>query len=186
MLTNDIINSIEAWTEWASKPGNNRYDIALLKIWIKFEKFVAELFIQYSTGQSSESGFTPRLKLQFTDEEQFNAFLREGNRKYVDYPTQIEKLSKHIFVNDPFDVIFLDSNTKNAYNQIVSIRNYIAHESGESKTRMIKTCFGGNSNNFKEPNEFLLMTEQRTRKTFYTYYTDIIKNTALLLIDPPQ
>lgn len=186
MVSSDITTTITTWTEWASTPNNNRYDIALLKIWIQFEKFMAELFIKYATGSKSEEGFSPRLKLQFYDEEQLNVFLREGNRTYIDFPTQIKKLSKHIFVNDPFDVIFLDSNINNAYNQIIAIRNYIAHESGEAKSKMIKTCFGGRDEHFKYPNDFLLTKERSTNKTYYTYYTDTIANAAKLLVNPPQ
>ena len=186
MVTNDIINSIEIWTNWASKPENRRYDIALFKVWIQFEKFMAELFVTYATGNASEAGFSPNLKLRFTDESHLNAFLRDGNRTYVDYPSQIKKLSKHIFVNNPFDVIFLDTTIYNAYNQIISIRNYVAYESGESKNKFISTCFGGNANHFKEPNEFLLIKERTTNKTHYTYYIEIIKSTVLLLINPPQ
>ncbi len=186
MITNDVLNSITTWTEWAGKPENNRYDIALLKIWIQFEKFIGDLFVTYSTGQQSEKGFSPNLKLRFVDEEQLNIFLREGNHTYVDYPAQIKKLSKHIFSNDPFDVLFADATTYTAYNQIVSIRNYIAHESGEAKIKMIKTCFGGNESHFKEPNDYLLTKERSTNSTYYTYYTNIIKNATLLLVDPPQ
>lgn len=186
MVTNDIVNSVTTWTSWASKPENNRYDIALLKIWIQFEKFMAELFITYATGNLSEAGFAPTLKLRFADESQLNVFLREGNRTYIEYPTQIKKLSKHIFNNDPFDVIYLDSTISNAYNQIISLRNYIVHESGESKEKMIRACFGGRADRFKEPNDYLLSKERSTSKTYYTFYTDIIKDAAKLLINPPQ
>lgn len=186
MVTNDIINSIETWTAWASKPENHRYDIALFKVWIQFERFMSELFVAYATGNTSEAGFSPNLKLHFIDESHLNAFLRDGNHTYVDYPSQIKKLSKHIFVNNPFDVIFLDATIYNAYNQIISIRNYVAHESGESKNKFINTCFGGNINHFKEPNEFLLMKERTTNKTHYTYYIEIIKSTVHLLVAPPQ
>ena len=34
MVTNDILNAITLWTDWANKPENKRYDIALFKIWI--------------------------------------------------------------------------------------------------------------------------------------------------------
>ena len=112
--------------------------------------------------------------------------MREGNRTYVEYPTQIKKLSKHIFTKDPFDVIFSDNNIFNAYNQIIAIRNYIAHESGESKAKLIKTCFGGRDEKFKEPNDFLQSKEKSTNHTYYTYYIDIIKNVAQLLINPPE
>jgi len=186
MVKNDVLNAITTWTEWASKDENKRYDIALLKIWIQFEKFIAELFVTYATGNQSEEGFTPTLKLRFVDESQLNVFLREGNRTYIDYPTQIKRLSKYIFDNDPFDVIFLNATINNAYAQIISIRNYIAHESGEAKTKMIKNCFGGREDHFKEPNEYLLSNERTTNNTYYTYYVDIIKSAVQLLVNPPQ
>jgi hypothetical protein len=186
MTISTIEESVNTWSEWASAPSIKRYDIALLKIWIQFERFISELFILYATGGVSEEGFSPTLNLQFSNEEQLNVFLREGNRTYIEYPTQIKKLSKHIFQNDPFDIIFLDENNSSAYNQIISIRNYIAHESGESKTKIINTCFSGNARNYVEPNDFLQMKESSSRTTYFTYYTDIIKNMAKLLINPPQ
>lgn len=111
--------------------------------------------------------------------------MREGNKKYVEYLSKIEKLSKHIFVNDPFDVIFLDITNKNAYEQLKALRNYIAHESGEAKSKLINLCFNGNTNNFLEPNDFLITREQSTRNTYYTYYITIIQNIVDLLVDPP-
>lgn len=186
MVKNDVISAITEWTEWANKADSGRYDIALLKVWIQFEKFMSDLFVQYATGGSSEEGFSPTLKLSFMDETQLNVFLREGNRTYIDYLPQIKKLSKHIFVNDPFDVVFMDTNVNNAYCQIIAIRNYVAHESGEAKSKMIKACFGGREAHFKEPNDYLLTREHSTNKTYYTYYIDIIKNCVELLVDPPQ
>ncbi len=185
MTTTEIRNTITTWSNWASDPHIQRYDIALLKIWIQFERFISELIITYSTGHSSEKGYLPTLKIQFQDEEQFNAFMREGNKKYVEYLSKIEKLSKHIFVNDPFDVIFLDVTNKNAYEQLKALRNYIAHESGEAKSKLINLCFSGNTNNFLEPNDFLITRERSTRNTYYTYYITIIQNIVDLLVDPP-
>lgn len=185
MTTTEIKDSISTWNTWASNPHIKRYDIALLKIWIQFERFVSELMIIYSTGHASEKGYSPSLKIQFQDEEQFNAFMREGNKKYVEYLSKIEKLSKHIFINDPFDVIFLDATNKTAYEQLKALRNYIAHESGEAKSKLINLCFSGNSNNFLEPNDFLTTRERSTRNTYYTYYINIIENIVDLLVDPP-
>lgn len=185
MTTNDIQNSISTWTAWANTHTDSRFDIALLKIWIQFEKFIAELFVNYATGISSEEGFLPTLNLQFSSAEQLNVFLREGTKKYVDYPKQIEKLSKHIFLNDPFGVIFQDTNNKNAYDQIVAIRNYIAHESAEAKTKMIKLCFGGVESRFKEPNEFLKSIPRNQSQSYYGYYTQKIHDIAMLLVNPP-
>ena len=186
MTTNDIKETINIWNEWANKPEVKRYDIALFKIWIQFEQFLAELFVAYATGNPSEKNFYPNLKICFNDEAHLNAFLREGNKKYIEYLDKIEKLSKHIFNKDPFDIIFADSINKNAFEQMKSIRNYIAHESGEAKAKLINKCFSGNSNNFLEPNEFLLRKEPSSKNTYYTYYTDIIKNIVDLLVDPPE
>ncbi len=186
MIANDIINTVEQWTNWAQQSPNGRYDVALFKIWIQFEKFLSELFIKYAIGNPSETGFVPNLKLHFRDETQLNAFLREGNRTYIEYLSKIEKLSKHIFENNPFDVLFLDANYHEMYIQMSSVRNYIAHESGEARSKMVKTCFGGRDDRFMEPNDFLLTQERTTGKTRYTLYTDTIKDVVQLLIAPPQ
>ena len=184
MTTNDIIENITTWSTWAAQTENKRYDIALLKIWIQFEKFLGALFVTYATGNESESGYKPALRIQFQSEEHLNAFLREGNKKYIDYIKQIERLSKHIFSNNPFDVIFNDSTNNSVYKQIVAIRNYIAHESGEAKTKMINECFSGNANRFKEPNDFLQDRERFSNTTYFTYYTEAIKNISELLVTP--
>lgn len=61
MTTTEIRNTITTWSNWASDPHIQRYDIALLKIWIQFERFISELIITYSTGHSSEKGYLPTL-----------------------------------------------------------------------------------------------------------------------------
>ena len=72
MTLNDIESSINEWTNWANE--NENYDIALLKIWIVFEKYLGEVFLNYSLGNPSEQGGYPQLKLQFEDENHFNAY----------------------------------------------------------------------------------------------------------------
>lgn len=186
MTTNDIIKAISNWTNWAQNSPNKCYDFALLKIWIQFEKYMGEIFVTYAIGGKSEFDYSPQLKLQFEDEEHLNAFLRDNNKTYVDYIKQIQKLSKHIFVNDPFDVIFLDVTNYNVFNQIIAIRNYIAHESGEAKAKMIKQCFNGAASKFKDPCSYLLTKEKTTNSTYYTFYVNSIKTMAVLLSNPPS
>ena len=53
------------------------------------------------------------------------------------------------------------------------------------KSKLINLCFSGNTNNFLEPNDFLITREQSTRNTYYTYYITIIQNIVDLLVDPP-
>ncbi len=186
MVSNDVKQAISDWTAWAVAPGVQRYDIALLKIWIQFERFLGSLFVTYATGKTSETGYAPQLKLQFIDEEHFNVFMREGNKKYVEYLDKIEKLSAHVFKDNPFDPILLDADIKPAFEQMKSIRNYIAHESGESKRKVINTCFSGDDRHFMEPNAYLLSREPTTGDTYYTYYTSIIGNVVDLLISDPN
>lgn len=184
MVSNDVNKAISYWTEWASKPDVQRYDIALFKIWIQFERFIGELFVTYATGNSSEKGYSPELKIKFQDGEHFNALMRPKNGKYIDYLDMIETLSKHIFKNNPFEVILGMETEKVAYNQMKLIRNYVAHESNDAKKKLINACFGGREDKFVEPNDFLKSREKSTKNTYYTYYIDIIKTILDLLIDP--
>ena len=65
MKSNDVMTAIEEWTAWASEPENNCYDVALLKIWISFEHFLGDLFMNYAIGNASETGYYPKLKIKF-------------------------------------------------------------------------------------------------------------------------
>lgn len=184
MISTDVYNSITEWTEWAKKEENQRFDIALFKIWIIFEKFISELFVNYAIGGESETGYKPSLKLQFQDETQLNAFLR-GDRTFVDYQGKIKTLSKHIFQDDPFDLaIFSDNYNHNAYDRVFSIRNYVAHESGEARTKYIKTCLGGNERDYISPNAYLKKINNHDGKANYTDLTQAVKNMTAILIDP--
>lgn len=185
MVSSDVNKAISEWTTWAAKPDVQRYDIALLKIWIQFERFIGEMFMIYATGNPSERGYSPELKIKFQDEEQFNAFMREGKKKYIEYLDKIEKLSSHIFKTNPFDVILLDADIKTSFEQMKTIRNYIAHESGEARRKLVNICFSGNEKKFVEPNEFLKSREKTTKDTYYTYYMKIIRTILELLIEDP-
>lgn len=187
MISDEVKESICVWTNWASNTNVQRYDIALLKIWIKLEQFISDLFICYATGHPSEKGYKPRLKIQFQDEEQFNAFMREGGKTYIDYLDKIEKLSKHIFFDNPFDILISDSEVKPSFQQIKALRNYIAHESGTAKRKYINTCFSGDETKYMDPNVFLKSKEKTTKIMFYSYYVEIISNIVdLLIIDSDE
>ena len=182
MKSNDVMTAIEEWTAWASEPENNCYDVALLKIWISFEHFLGDLFMNYAIGNASETGYYPKLKIKFQDEEHFNVFMRDKNTMYIEYLEKIEKLSRHIFYDNPFDVLLLDGANKKVYDQIKALRNYIVHESGSAKRKVINTCFCGDERRFVEPNKFLLLKEPVTKNTYYTYYTTIISDIVQAVI----
>ena len=176
MTLNDIESSINEWTNWANE--NENYDIALLKIWIVFEKYLGEVFLNYSLGNPSEQGGYPQLKLQFEDENHFNAFMMEGTKKYIDYISKIEKLSQHSFRQNPFDIFLSDGDKKNKFAQLRALRNYIAHESGESKRKITSLIFNNNESRFVEPKIYLKNIPRGSSKSYYTIYTECISEIA--------
>ena len=44
MRSEDVKDAINYWTKWTQDNGNNNYEIAILKIWIKFERYLGDVF----------------------------------------------------------------------------------------------------------------------------------------------
>ncbi len=174
MHRDEVKSTIDYWTKWAQENNNSNYDIAILKIWIKFERYLGDVFLNYSIGKPSEEGYYPKLKLCFKDESQFNAFMMDGNKKYVEYINKIEKLSAHIFEKNPFEIILGDCDRKNSFNQLKCLRNYIAHESEESRRKLITHCFSGNEEKFIEPDVFLKSKSKKSKESYYSIYINLI------------
>ena len=171
----EVKDTIDYWTKWANSNNHSNYDIAILKIWIKFENYLGEVFLNYAIGHSSEYGYSPKLKIQFCDEYHFYIFMREGNKKYIEYLNKIETLSEHIFEKNPFDIILKDYDRKNKFEQLKCLRNYIAHESEEAKSKLIKSCFRGKKEDFITPDHFLKSHPKKNReKSYYSIYVDLI------------
>lgn len=180
MSSEEVTEAIEKWGQWATE-NNGNYDIALFKIWIKFEKYLGDVFYNYAIGNPSENNYYPELKLKFINGEQFSAFMADGNKKYIDYLKKIERLSAHIFVKNPFEVILTDCERKKNFEQMKAIRNYIAHESVESKRKFIDQCFSGREDKFLEPNEFLKTKPKGNSDSYYTIYINTIIDVLKLI-----
>lgn len=43
------------------------YEVIFIKIYVKFEKFLSQMFVKYCIGQTSSAGYTPDRKLEFID-----------------------------------------------------------------------------------------------------------------------
>ncbi len=158
------------------------YEASFFKIYVKFEVYLANIFEEYCVGIESSKGYCPQRKLAFSDKEHLRAILK-GDKQYVDYIKKIEALSKHIFVDNPFNIIFDVADNSTMFNQMTALRNYIAHESGESKLKYIKTCLG--NGNFIEPSEYLLKENRRTSKSNYTIFVDKIIEISDLILETP-
>ena len=66
---------------------------------------------------------------------------------------------------------------------MISLRNYIAHESAESRKRYIETCLGGGQ--FIEPYEYLAKINRRKSKSNYTIYMEKIAHISDMLLEAP-
>lgn len=68
-------------------------------------------------------------------------------------------------------------------NQMITLRNYIAHESGEARIKYVKTCLGNGQ--FIEPSTYLLKKNKRTSKSNYTIYIEKIIEISDLILEEP-
>lgn len=158
------------------------YEIFFFKVYVKFEVYLSQIFEDYCIGVCSGKGYCPKRKLNFTDKEHLRAVLK-GDKQYMDYIKKIESLSKHIFVDNPFDLIFQVADNNTIFNQMIALRNYIAHESLESKKRYVDTCLGGGQ--FIEPHKYLAKVNRRKSKSNYTLYMDKIREISEMILEEP-
>ena len=158
------------------------YEASFFKIYVKFEVYLSNMFEEYCVGNASGKGYRPERKLEFLDKEHLRAVLK-GERQYVDYIKKIEALSKYIFVDNPFNLIFDVAENVTILNQMTALRNYIAHESGEAKIKYVKTCLGNGQ--FIEPSTYLLKKNRRTSKSNYTIYIEKIAEISDLILEKP-
>lgn len=185
----DIINEINLWNnefKLGTKINDKLYEIAIFKIFVKFELFLSKMFVLYSTGKASSMGYIPKRKLLFIDEQHLNYILNDKNKGYINYIEKIKTISEHIFEDNknPFDLIFQDSNYYNYFNQIQAIRNYIAHESQESRKKYIKSVL--NNKDFIEPYIHLKKINRKFSKSYYSLYVEKIKEMSEIIIDPSE
>jgi hypothetical protein len=179
-----VANEVEYWNRILSNNDNPKLlELAFFKIYIKFEKFVSDLFIHYSTGQLNSLNFCPDRILEFRDDTHLNNVLGTKNKNYINYYESITDLSEHIFVNNPFEIITTDANFSNEFVNMKLLRNYIAHESSTSKNKYVKTIL--NNRDFIEPHEFLIKKRNGTNKSNYTIYIEAIMSTSTFLLEGP-
>lgn len=184
-----VLNEIELWDSLFSSEENineRLYEIAIFKIFVKLEFFISEAFIVYATGVANEYGYSAKRQLNFKDKRHLKAVLKSGNKGFIDFNDKIKSLSKHIFEEqkNPFDIILSDAEYSQYYNKIRVIRNYIAHESEESKKKYIAEVL--NNRQFIEVHEHLTKINRRTSKSNYSIYIDKIKDITEVISNPAE
>lgn len=160
------------------------YEVSFFKIFVKFEKFLSDMFIMYCVGRKSSLDYLPSRKLNFSDEEHLRVVLSDGNKSYVDYINKIEKLGKHIFEKSPFNVIYEVADNYTLFYKMTCMRNYIAHESEESRKKYKEACLGNSE--FIDVGEYLLKINRRKSKTNYTICIEKIIEISDLILNPPD
>jgi hypothetical protein len=179
-----LLKEIEFWKSKISPTNPEILELAFFKIFIKFEKFISDIFVSYSVGNKSFENYCPNRKLCFNDEDHLNAILKKENKSFVNHYETVFRLSEHIFVDNPFEIISTDANFCSDILNMKTIRDYIAHESSHSKRLYCERVL--NSMNFIKPYEFLSKKKKSTSVSYYTHYVELMKESSEYIIKGPK
>lgn len=190
MDNKELLSEIDRWHNILIRlpdPDNEYlYELAFFKIFVKFEKFIIDIFILYAIGKKSSLHFKPKRKLGFKSKEHLEAILKNSTSTYIDYPRILVRASECIFdeKQNPFTLIFSDSTFSDNYKKMQIIRNFIAHESAESKEKYkTKVLDSFNIEKFISVIDFL-KKPNKNRISYYTFNIDIIKKYSNILVNP--
>lgn len=178
-----LIDEIEFWKSKISPSNPEILELAFFKIFIQFEKFVSDIFISYSVGNNSSENYCPNRKLSFLNEEHLNAIIKKENKSFVNHYDAVFKLSEHIFVDNPFEILSTDVNFCSEILNMKTIRDYIAHESSHSRRLYCERVL--NSQNFIKPSEFLNKKKKSKSISYYSYYVDLMRKSSEYIIKGP-
>ena len=158
------------------------YEVCFFKIYAKFEHLLSDLFEKYASGESSSLDYLPTRKLQFENREHLRAILQDNGQQY-NYTRQIEYLSKHIFIENPFDIIYNDYDNNDIFNKMMALRNYIAHESPKSREWYKRCCLNSkDESRYVEPHVFLKKRRRGSHKSYYTIFVETMSDISDYLI----
>jgi len=186
-INNDILlNEIKIWE---NETNPKLIEIGLFKIYVRFERFLYDAFVNYSIGNASKYGFCPARRLVFQDEIHFKNIFNFTEKAYLDFGLkEIMKISPSIFEpnQNPFEASYNDTDFLKKYNQLKLIRNYLAHLSAESQEKY-KTSVLGAYNIVPitiEPHEFLIRKPSNSSETYYKHYINLLKQHSELILKP--
>lgn len=185
MDNSELIGEIDKWKNiFQNNNDNHLYELAFFKIFVKFEKFLADCFEGYCAGNESIYNYCPVRKLNFVDVNHLHRVLKcNGGGSFINHSKIIKDISNYFFDDndDPFDIIKTDPNYSNLYIHMLLVRNVIAHESSEAKNKYHSTIIG-NNNPYISPNEHLFSQKRGSSDSYYTIYTNAIKNISNYIV----
>ncbi|GHI00631.1 hypothetical protein [Neobacillus kokaensis] len=168
---NDLFEEIGKW-ESLIAVNNDLIDVAFFKIFVKFERLLLNCVVMYAIGERSSLGYQPNRRLLFSDHDHLRKTITD--KKYIDVSKRVEDIVKQIFEeNNPF-TLFFESTDKDTLIKMQTLRNYIAHESPESKIAYMKKVLPPNSE-FMNAADFLSARKNRTATiSNYSYFIEVM------------
>ena len=169
----EFLDYITYWTEQLgdfpkdSEAYRKNLEIAIFKFYVKAEKLILDYFSHYFNDGISSSGCTINRRIKLTSSE-LQKFLQHVNKKYLSLD-DIKRLYDFFFdKGSSFETFFQDATMATALRELKYIRNYIAHESDESKKTYVNYIL--NNKDFIEPGVFLMKKRGRTKETNYEFF----------------
>lgn len=164
----ELINEINKWQpKVAADP--SFLEIAFFKIFVKFENFITEIIIDYAT-KSVVNTSKVELRIEFADRDHFK---KVTGLKYLDTGKKTQELVDQIFMSSNNISMFFSSQDSQFFEEMKLLRNYIAHESEESKRKYINKTLNNHSG-FMEPNDFLKSIKRSENDSVYTKFVTMV------------
>jgi len=181
----DLLLKIKEWQEELSVDSKH-IDFALLEIFIEFEKFLTNSFVLYALGGQGKNTFAPTLRISFENEKHLEGFLK-CDKQYIDYIKKIPKIKEFIFIEDscPFSKVFSTAKFTTYFKEIQILRNFIAHQSKESKDKYQRNILRAKGiNQYIKVKTFLGKMNSGENITYYTIYINAMKFYSEIICDP--
>jgi hypothetical protein len=160
------------------------YELAFIKIFVAWEKFLQECFISYMTG-ASLARYKPKLYLKKVDRDHALKIL-SGTEDYPDWSKidEVYTLAQLYFVNgEPFTLPLQQIETQ--FNDIKKVRNAIVHISSKAKEKfegLLKAKISDYRPDIS-PGEFLGLTVKKgNTETFMEFYVSYLEAASVKII----
>jgi len=177
----ELLNKIEEWEKELTD--NSRHiHFALLEVFIEFEKFLTHAFISYALKEKGKNSFAPELRLQFDDKVHLQGLL-QCSKPYIDYIKKVKEVRKFIFKEStcPFHKVFSTADFNTNFLHIKIMRDFIAHQSEESKAKYVKTIL--NSGRYIKVNTYLNTLSKHENISNYSRYINALKFYSEVICD---
>ena len=181
----DLLIKIE---EWKNEIADNDKHIhfAFLEIFIEFERFLANSFLKYALGEKGKDNYEPTRRVAFDNQEHFEGLLK-CDKQYIDYIKKIQEVKKFIFTetNCPFNKVFSSSEFISTFKTMQVIRNFIAHQSEESKSKYIKKVLVPSGiSTFIKVDTFLKRISRQRSISNYSIYIEVLRFHSEIICNP--